>query len=203
MTDQKLKKKFPKIILDQKKYSVPSPFCIDKKKVKGIILGCDPSNRSENGNTKILKTVFGIGTGDHRYFRDILSNIKAIGLGLEDIYVQNVIPFYMKNETINNKLWNDIAEMVLSDLIDELDSFDKKRKLPVFMTSEIIYKFLLFNIKDYHKPKDLYNIMEYVPIDKKLNKLGRKLFPLYRHFHYSLTTDRFKNYKKLIKLHIK
>lgn len=199
MTYQKLRKKFPNMLCSIKEYPVPSPFCINNKKVKAIILGCDPSNRSDNGETKKFYTVFGIGTGDHRYFRDVLANLKAIGLCLEDIYVQNVIPYYMKKETTPNKLWNKIAEMVLADLIQELDSFDRKRKIPIFMTSEVIYKFLLLDKKNYHKPRDLYNIEEYLPVNKERNKLGRKLFPLYRHYHYSLTTDRFENYKNLLK----
>jgi len=97
MPFQKLQRKFP-IIHNPKQYPIPSPFCINNKKVKAIILGCDPSNRSENGETKKLFTVFGIGTGDHRYFREILKNLKQIGIALEDIYVQNVIPYYMKKK---------------------------------------------------------------------------------------------------------
>ena len=203
MTYQNLRRKFQDMILDNKQFPVPSPFCINKKKIKAIVLGCDPSNHIKENEVVKLRTVFGIGTGDHRYFRDILNNLKEVGLNFENIYVQNVIPYYMDKETSENKLWNDIAELVLPDLITELDSIDSKRKIPVFMTSEVIYKFLLLNKKDYNKPKDLYNIKEYLPVKKENNKLGRKLFPLYRHFHYSLATDRFKNYKNLLKSELK
>lgn len=203
MTYQNLRRKFQNMILDKKQFPVPSPFCINKKSVKAIVLGCDPSNRSENNEVVKLFTVFGIGTGDHRYFRDILKNLKEVGLNFENIYVQNVIPYYMDKETSENKLWNDVAEIVLPDLITELDSFDSKRKIPVLMTSEVIYKFLLTDKKEYRKPKDLYNIKDYLPIKKEENKLGRKLFPLYRHYHYSLVTDRFKNYKNLLKSELK
>ncbi len=199
MTYQNLRGKFPDMIYDIKQYPIPAPFCINKKKVKAIVLGCDPSNHSENNKVVKLCTVFGIGTGDHRYFRDILNNLKEVGLNFENIYIQNVIPYYMEKETSENKLWNDIAGLVIPDLIKELDSFDSKRKIPVLMTSEVIYKFLLLNKKDYNKPKDLYNVKEYLPVKKDINKLGRKLFPLYRHYHYSLATDRFKNYKNLLK----
>ena len=144
MTFQKLKEKYPDTFHNIKDYPVPAPFCINRKKVKAIILGCDPSNRSDNGDTVKLCTVFGIGTGDHRYFRDVLKNLKTIGLNLEDIYVQNVIPYYMKGVTFKNKNWKAIAEYTLPNLIKELDSFDRNRRIPVLMISEIIYKFLLF-----------------------------------------------------------
>jgi len=199
MASSKISKRLKAILLDQKRYPIPSPFCIDKKKVKAIILGCDPSNFSDKDRPKILRTVFGIGTGDHRYFRDVLKNLKQVGLNLENIYVQNVIPYYMNKETTQNPDWNEIAKLMLPDLINELDDFDKRRKIPVFMTSQVIYKFLLKNGKDYCKPKDLYNIADYLPIKKDLNKLGRNLYPLYRHFHYSLSTNRFDNYKNLLR----
>jgi len=202
MSFKELQSKYPKIIHDISEYPVPSPFCINRKKVKAIVLGCDPSNRSENGETVRFCTVFGIGTGDHRYFRDVLSNLKSVGLNLEDIYVQNVIPYYMKKETSENKYWYEIAESLLNDLIKELDSFDKKRKIPVLLTSQIIYKFLLLDPKDYRKPKDLYNILDYLPVKRELNKLGRKLFPLYRHYQYRLSTDRFTVYKQVLKDHL-
>lgn len=202
MSFKQLQSKYPKILHDISKYPAPSPFCIDRKKVKAIVLGCDPSNRSDNGKTLRFCTVFGIGTGDHRYFRDILSNLKSVGLGLENIYVQNIIPYYMKKETTENKYWNEIAEILLKDLIKELDSFDKKKKIPVFMSSEVIYKFLLNDKKDYRKPKDLYNIKEYLPVKKEINKLGRKLFPLYRHYQYRLSTDRFQVYKNILTKHL-
>lgn len=205
MNTNKLLTKFNSVILNPANYPIPSPFCINRKKVKAIILGCDPSNRSDNDSTKILKTVFGIGTGDHRYFRDILANLKQVGLNFENIYVQNVIPFYMKKETSENKYWNEIAGVMIPDLINELDSFDSRRKVPVFMTSEVIYKFLLNDKKEYHKPKDLYNNLKYMPIKADKNKLGRKLYPLYRHYHYSLSTERFEDYKNMLitKLRIK
>jgi hypothetical protein len=202
MTFQKLQDKYSSLFYNVKDYPVPSPFCINKKKVKGIVLGCDPSNRSDNGKTVRFCTVFGIGTADHRYFRDILSNLKSVGLSLENIYVQNVIPYYMKKETTENNHWNEIADMVLPKLIKELDDFDKKRKIPVFMTSEIIYKFMLLDPQDYRKPKDLYNIMEHLPVKKEKNKLGRKLFPLYRHYQYRLSTDRFTEYKNVLSKHL-
>jgi hypothetical protein len=203
MTYQNLRKKYPKMILDVKQFPVPSHFCINKKNVKAIVLGCDPSTTLKNNEVVKSFTVFGIGTGDHRYFRDILNNLKEVGLNFENTYIQNVIPYHMKKETSENELWNEIAELTLPDLIKELDSFDSKRRIPVLMTSEVIYKFLLLNKNDYHKPKDLYNIEGYLPVKKERNKLGRKLFPLYRHYHYNLATDRFEKYKNQLKKELK
>jgi len=199
MANVKISRQFPSVILDLGKHPIPSPFCINKKKVKAIVLGCDPSNFSDDGKTKIHSTVFGIGTGDYRYFRDIIKNLTQVGLNLENIYVQNVIPFYMQDETAGNKHWNEIAEKTLPNLINELDSFDKRRKIPVLLTSEVIYKFLLNSENDYKKPRDLYRDLTLVPIPKSKNKLGRKLFPIYRHFKYSLTSSRWEDYAVLIK----
>ena len=88
----------------------PSPFCFNIKRIKAIVLGADPSNFTDNGNTKVLTKAFGIGDGEPGYFRDILKNLKRIGLSLEDIYVDNLIQVYLNSETSKNTDWNKIAQ---------------------------------------------------------------------------------------------
>ena len=54
----------------------PKHFCSSPDKFKAFVLGCDPSNNSDNGKRVDLEYVFGIGQ-DVRYFRDILANLNT------------------------------------------------------------------------------------------------------------------------------
>jgi hypothetical protein len=62
----------------------PQPFCFNPAKIKALVLGCDPTNFSDNGKPVELTYVFGIGQY-HRYFFDILYNLQLLGLHLEDL----------------------------------------------------------------------------------------------------------------------
>ena len=163
----------------------PKPFCFNPKNIKAFVLGCDPTNFSDNGKLKLLNTVFGIGE-DHRYFKDILENLKLIGLHLEDIYVQNLITDYPKEETGKNKDWEKIAEEYLPHRIKEFDNIDQRRNIPILLTAERLYKFLLNKGEKPAKAEDLYKLNSPIPVPPELNKLKRPLIPLYRHFNYSL-----------------
>jgi hypothetical protein len=76
----------------------PCQFCFNPSKIKAFVLGCDPTNFSDNGKPVELTYVFGIGQ-DHRYFSDILSNLQLLDLHLEDLYIQNLVPEYLDEET--------------------------------------------------------------------------------------------------------
>jgi len=89
-------------------------FCFNPKKVKAFVLGCDPTNFSDNGRPVELDYVFGIGQ-DHRYFSDILSNLIHVGLHLENIYIQNLVTEYQIEETGKNKNWDTVAALNLID----------------------------------------------------------------------------------------
>jgi len=65
---------------------IPKPFFHDLKKVKAILLGADPSNKSDNGKTVQLEYVFGIGGKDQRYFMGIEKNLAALGLNGFTVY---------------------------------------------------------------------------------------------------------------------
>ena len=187
---------------DPKNSQLPDPFCFNNKRFKAFVLGADPSNFSENKNTKLLITVFGIGSGDNRYFNGILKNLKIIGFNLEDIYVQNLIPFYMKGETGGNKYWDEIAQLCIPYLRDEFDLVDRSRKKPVLITAERILKVLLNNNQKLRKPGEYYRVSDkncpYVPVEPEQNKLQRRLLPLYRHRRYDLDKGEWKMYAKLL-----
>lgn len=184
-----------------KRLKAPTPFCYNPKKVKAIVLGADPSNFSNKGNRKILTKVFGIGDGDARYFQGILKNLKEIGLGLEDIYADNVIQDYLDSETSKNKDWYQIANQNISKLKKRLDNLDKSKRIPVLLTAEKIYIVLLNEGIPRKKPSELYTSKSIVPILAKENKLKRPLIPFFRNQKYSLKLH--PNYEDKIKLIIK
>lgn len=176
----------------------PLPFVYDINHVKAIILGADPSNFSEHGKTKELTHAFGIGSGDSRYFMSILANLEAINLSIKDVYVQNLIPEYLPEETSKYKDWEKIAETHLPQLMKDLDKFDKKRHIPVLVTAERVMKFLAES--KLPKPKDFYR-KKTEGLDFPDNKLGRIVIPFYRHPEYKLNKSDNEGYReKLIRV---
>lgn len=174
----------------------PKPFCFYPKKIKAFVLGCDPTNFSDNGKPAQLDFVFGI-TQDHRYFKDLLTNLNQLGLHLEDIYVQNLATEYQEQETAKNKNWKATARRFIQSRETEFDLIDVSGKKPVFITSKILYNVLLKPNEKIAEPKDLYDLRIPVPIPAKANCLGRPLIPLFRYYKYQL-----KNYPKYVQ-HIK
>ena len=172
------------------------PFCFNLSQVKAFVLGCDPTNFSDNGSTVVLDYVFGIGQ-DNRYFKDILNNLNQIGLHLEDIYIQNLIPHYLEEETSRNRHWQAKAKGFISERKKEFDRIDKKGKKPVFLTSELLYEVLLLHGETKVKAKELYNFTAPVPIPPEDNLMERPLIPLYRHKDYKL--EKHQNYLQHIK----
>jgi hypothetical protein len=171
----------------------PSPFCYNPKQVKAIVLGADPSNFSNRGNRKILTKAFGIGDGDARYFQSILKNLKEVGLGLEDIYVDNLIQDYLEFESSNYKLWEPVARTNIPNFLDRLDTIDKKRKLLVLLTTEVLYKVLTNS--DFISAEQFYSHPENIPVAPESNKLKRPLIPFYRHQDYSLLIQKWNLYR--------
>lgn len=174
----------------------------DPKNIKGIVLGCDPSNFSNNGKTVELETVFGIsGKGqDKRYFKGVLDNLKQIGLLLENMYVQNLCQNYFYAITSENEIWEEVAKLWAVSLKKELTDLKIPENVPVFLTSEKLYHVLLKEGKEKHKAKDLYTNPTLTPIKAGDNLLGRPLIPLYRHYAYNL--DKWKDYVAHIKQQI-
>jgi hypothetical protein len=165
--------------------ALPKPFCFNKKKVKAIVMGADPSNFSNHGSTVFLDFVFGIGSDDSRYFRDILKNLNQVGLHLEHIYVQNLVRNYMPDETGKSKHWEIFADKWVDGLKVELHGIDKKREIPVLVTAERIMKFLVVDGYQLLRARSIYDC-SVNPIPSGMNKLGRPLIPLYRHQDYQL-----------------
>ncbi|MEA3443892.1 MAG: hypothetical protein U9R19_04115 [Bacteroidota bacterium] len=177
---------------------VPKAFYKNTKNIKAFVLGCDPTAKDKNGKRLEFEYVFDLGN-DKRYFAGILKNLELIGLSLDDIYVQNLITDYQSEETTLNMQWNRTALENTPDRKKEFDEIDPSGTIPVFLTSEILYKVLLKSNHPKHTAKDLYEKANMVPIPALANELGRYLIPLYRHFKYSLKEkEEYKNHVKSI-----
>lgn len=174
----------------------PKPFFTDLTKVKAILLGADPSNKSDKGKAVQLEYVFGINGKDKRYFAGIARNLKAINLSQDDIYAQNLIRDYLPEETGKNKNWEATAEKWVEPLKKELDAFDPERKIPVLVTAQSIMEFL-YN-KSLPAAKDIYLSQASGIVKPGENKLGRTLLPFYRHFTYSLDKEEYINYREML-----
>ena len=189
----------------------PKPYCKNPGKVKAFVLGCDPTAFLKEERLKPVelrnhidfKTVFnldfkpGFNLGrDKRYFAGVLSNLKEIDLSLEDIYVQNLVNDYQKEESSKNKNWIGIAQEYIPGLIEEFEKIDPSGKTPVLLTSELLYKALLNDGTKMVPARDFYELKTEIPIRPESNKLGRPLIPFYRHRAYSL--GNYKGYSSLI-----
>lgn len=162
---------------------VPQPYYGTAKPLKAFVLGCDPTAFDKNKTRLQFKNVFDI-DGDGRYFASVLANLKALGIYLDDIYVQNLVTDYQEKETAKNKHWEVVALRYVPDRRIEFDRIDPSKKMPVSLTSELLYKALLNDAEEREKAKDLYDSEEVV-IPAEKNKFGRPLIALYRHYQYN------------------
>jgi hypothetical protein len=69
---------------------------------------------------------------------------------------------------------------------EEFDAINPNHSIPVFLTSELLYKVLIKEDHQKYKAIDFYNNPELIPIPAIASKLGRPLIPLYRHYSYNL-----------------
>lgn len=158
-------------------------------KPKAFVLGCDSTAFYTNSNGErcpvLFNTVFNLGGSDLRYFASIQKNLGK--LGLENsmyLYVQNLIPDYQDDETSKNKQWNKLAKQYIPERRAEFDKIDPDGKLPVFLTSERLYKVLMNRGEKLLSASALYQT-ENVMIPAEKNLLGRPLIALYRHPRYN------------------
>ena len=171
-------------------YDLPSEYS-GKNKTRAILIGADPTNngtKAEPGPIK-LKTVLGIGANcGIDFFRPQSTNLKAIGLDKEDLYIQNLCRNYFKQQTTENKDWNKVAELWVKYLKEEIQHIDPK--VPLLVTAEKIMKVFFPKVP---KAEILYSMKGNFPLHSKI--MGRNVYPLYRHFNYFLTLEKWKKYK--------
>lgn len=169
-------------------------FCYNVHKVKAIVLGADPTNFSDHGKPVPVYTAFGIGSGDNRYFEPIRKNLECVGLGILDVYVQNLIPMALEDETAKNVDWEKHAEYWLPHTLKEFNRLDLDNKIPVLVTAERIMKFL-YDGENLPSAKAFYSGAVEIPIPVSENKLGHALIPFYRHHEYYLAKQEWEGYQ--------
>jgi hypothetical protein len=179
-----LKLKYNDLVLSI--HPFPKPY-IGKEKIKAILLGSDPSNKSDDGKTRELEYVFGLECSESPYFKTFNNNLKFLNhISLDNLFIQNVCRNYFDCDTYKNKHWKEISsEFWLPKLKQELDvKFDNN--IPILISTEIILILLVDgNIsKKMLKANDLYTQCTFIDAGK--NILNRKLIPFYRHPKYQL-----------------
>ena len=162
---------------------VPQSFCFNKRQVKAFVLGADPTNFSKDRKRVDLYFAFGIGQNPN-YFRVILQNLNEVGLHLEDLYIQNLLPEYQEEETGKNENFKHKASENAKAIAIEFNAIDPVKKLPVFITAEDVYKAVLNKDEIGFKAEELYNLKTEIPFPPDLNKLRRPLIPMFRHDKY-------------------
>lgn len=164
----------------------PKPFCFNKSKVKAFVLGADPTNFSDQGNRVELTYAFGIGQNPN-YFRVILDNLNLLGIHLEDVYIQNLVPEYQDKETGKNKLFIDKAKESAKLVASEFNKIDRTKKIPVFITAEDVYKAVTIDKGNILSAESIYHLKVNLPMNASSNLLNRSLIPLFRHTKYDLS----------------
>lgn len=186
-----------KLISKYLSYGIPCEFVKKRKDVKAIILGADPSNFSNSGETVKIKTVFDLGGNDERYFRSILTNIKDVGLNLENVYVQNLVRNFMTEETAKNKFWLDFVEVWKPLLKQDIDIFNPGKNIPVFATAECILNALLNPDVKKIPAKEFFE--KCIVIKPEQNYMKRTIIPCFRrHYSYKYYLDYIKYINKIL-----
>lgn len=174
-----------------------SPFCYNIHKVKAIVLGADPGNFSDHGEHVDIKVAFAIGSGDARYFDPILKNLQVIGLSLTDVYIQNLITSDTGIETGKNNKWEEIAESNLDSRISEFRLVDNNRnKIPVLVSAERILRYLS-KVK-LPSAEEIYLDKQFYIIQANNNKLDRPIHPFFRNMKYSLSNEKWEDYRSFL-----
>lgn len=73
---------------------------------------------------------------------------------------------------------------------------DQKRKLPIFLTTELLYKVLVY--VDHIPAEHFYEYPEKIPVFAEASELKRPLIPFYRHKDYSLLIQKWNPYRQKI-----
>ena len=129
---------------------------------------------------------FGIGQNPN-YFRVILQNLNEIGLHLEDVYIQNLLPEYQKKETGKNKDFKLKASENAKTIAREFNKIDPTKRIPVFLTAKDVYRAIYRGNESVPTCKSFYNLETKIPICANDNLLERPAIPLFRNGYYELT----------------
>lgn len=188
---------------DLKKYcrtditNLPKPY-LGKNKLKGIILGVDPTNEGIKNKLGLieLEYVFGLNhdTYEGLFFAPQKENLDELELSKEDFYIQNLCRNYFTESTYKKDFWYDTFNKIwINYLLDELKDFDSK--LPILSTSDVVTFALCPFAKDF-RTKEIYKGL-LIPNFFYVVNLKRIVYPMYRNKDYKLKY--FENYKNFLK----
>ena len=115
-------------------------------------------------------------------FISLKENLKLIGLSLNELYVQNIIQYYMIDETEKNRNWNNFALLWIGEVKRELDE-NINRNIPIIITAQKILKSILNSDKMISANKIYSNKIIF---DNSTNYFNRNIICLFRHPSYQL-----------------
>jgi hypothetical protein len=175
----------------------PKSFYHDLFEVKAIYLGCDPTNTKFNNR---FEYAFALPDGKKYHFERFVeghrTQLEAIELTWEQVYVQNLCQNYFREETGKNlKDWKRATEIWIPIMKEELSRF--KSDIPVLLTSAFLYQVLVKGKKNL--PIDFYKCKQPKPIPGSENVLERPLIPFYRNQKYNVS--KWHRYRDLAKIY--
>lgn len=179
----------------------PSPYYNKSNNLKAFVLGCDPTAKDKFDKQKEFEFVFGI-KKDKRYFAGINANLMSLGLDQECTYIQNLITMPQDKETGKNPTWKEEALKYIQPSKAEFDKIDPSGKLPVFLTSKLLYDVLLNDDEVNYTGQELYKLKTTIPIPPGNNKLNRPLIPLFRHPVYAINDPKQEEYRKHLNIYL-
>jgi len=170
---------------------LPKPFYGNIANVKAIVIGPDPSLVL---NLK-YEYVFGLENPETKYFKVQEFNLRMVGLGLDNIYVQNLVQNYCNRLADKNPNWYEFAEIWKPTLKQEIDTLFSLR-IPVFFTNLRVLQAL-----SAHKINKR-NMLEYYQEGKFIkpseNYLNRTMIPMMSSHFYNKWDLFVKNTKELL-----
>ncbi len=170
----------------------PEPY-MGKGEIKAIVMGMDPS--TDDGRR--FNTVFDIGGKDERYFKGIERNLNAVGLTMDNVFVQNFCGNYFTKTTYKQKKnwWRASAIWYMKIITDLHYKFNER--IPILATSELLMKRLI----DFDRETNeyYYKNPEAVPIEISMST--RRVFPFYRHRKYNLELSEWELYRNKLKVY--
>ncbi|MEI6820298.1 MAG: hypothetical protein WCL51_00060 [Bacteroidota bacterium] len=170
---------------------LPKPFYGNIANVKAIVIGPDPSLDIKLN----YKYVFGLEDPGSKYFKTHEFNLRMVGLGLDTIYVQNLVQNYCNRHVDKNPNWYEFAEIWKPTLKQEIDTLFSLR-IPVFFTNLKVLQAL-----SPHKINKR-NMLEYYQEGKFIkpseNYLNRTMIPIMSSHFYHKWDLFVKNTKELL-----
>jgi hypothetical protein len=174
-------------------FTLPKAYCTNPAGIKAIYLGCDPSNGNEPRQFEYafaLEALSGKDIGLFKRFVDFhATNLDQVGLGWEDVYVQNLCRNYFDRETSKNLFaWKKAAtEYWIAIFNKEIEWIPAQ--VPVLLTSAYLYKVLVKGIWAKLLAPDFYQLGHEIPVPAENNWLNRPLIPFYRGQNPNLKVD--------------